>query len=249
MLSTNQIEIIREQAYCCVPSNFNDICEVYPFTPYEIIKMGRDKYNRKLGMLLLTETDICQIIKEKTGEDVPIETIHPLEYLLQSASLNDTFLLDLQDAFSTFIKEDILLLPKINSVLIGANPMERRLITEDTFRDFQDILRIQNLKEIAEPPPKDETPGQRKMRLLREKVAAVKKKQAQKKGEGQTFAELMEIADTFGIDKKEYSLYAYYKLIRRHQMREKWQQDLQMLCAGADSNKLKTKYWGESPDD
>ena len=86
------------------------------------------------------------------------------------------------------------------------------------------------------------------MRLLREKVAAVKKKQAQKKGEGQTLVELMEIASTFGIDRNE-SLYAFYSLVRRHQMREKWQQDLQMICAGADSKKLKTKYWGENPDD
>ena len=87
------------------------------------------------------------------------------------------------------------------------------------------------------------------MRLLREKVAAVKKKQAQKKGEGQTFLELMEIADTFGINKDKCSLYAFYCLLRRHEMREKWNQDLQMICAGADSKKMKTKYWGESPDD
>ena len=160
------------------------------------------------------------------------------------------FLLELKNTFSTFIKEEVLLLPKINSVLVGgpAASKEKRLITNDNFSDFQDILRLQNRREVPEPPPEDETPGQRKMRLLREKVAAVKKKQAQKKGEGQTLVELMEIASTFGIDRNE-SLYAFYSLVRRHQMREKWQQDLQMICAGADSKKLKTKYWGENPDD
>jgi hypothetical protein len=59
---------------------------------------------------------------------------------------------------------------------------------------------------------------------------------------------LLEIAGTFGID-TEKSLYAFRKLLRRHQMREKWDNDLEMLCAGADGQKLKTKYWGESPDD
>jgi hypothetical protein len=34
------------------------------------------------------------------------------------------------------------------------------------------------MKEIAAAPPKDETPGERKMRLLREKVAETKRKQA-----------------------------------------------------------------------
>jgi hypothetical protein len=32
-------------------------------------------------------------------------------------------------------------------------------------------------------------------------------------------------------------------------MKEKWEADIQMLCAGADSKKLDTKYWGEKPED
>jgi hypothetical protein len=58
----------------------------------------------------------------------------------------------------------------------------------------------------------------------------------------------MERASTFGIDRNE-SLYAFYKLIRRHEMREKWLYDIEMICAGADPKKLNTKYWGESLDD
>lgn len=252
MLSANQIEEVKEQAFCKVPSSFYDkqyICKVYPYSIKEIVEMGTTTYNKRLGLLLLTADDIATIIKEKTGTE-QTETIHPLEYLLQSAAYDDMFLLELKNTFSTFIKEEVLLLPKINSVLVGgpSASKEKRLITLDNFSDFQDILRLQNRREVPEPPPADETPGQRKMRLLREKVAAVKKKQAQKKGEGQTLVELMEIASTFGIDRNE-SLYAFYSLVRRHQMREKWQQDLQMICAGADSKKLKTKYWGENPDD
>lgn len=252
MLSANKIEEVKEQAFCCVPSSFYDkqyVCKVYPYSIKEIVEMGTSIYNRRLGLLLLTEDDIASIIKEKTGSDVT-EAINPLEYLLQSAAYDDMFLLELKDTFATFIKEEVLLLPKINSVLVGGETAakQKRLITPKNFRDFQDILRIQNRREVVAPPPADETPGERKMRLLREKVAAVKKKQAQKKGEGQTLVELMEIASTFGIDRNE-SLYAFYSLVRRHQMREKWQQDLQMICAGADSKKLKTKYWGENPDD
>lgn len=252
MLSANKIEEVKEQAFCCVPFSFYDkqyICKVYPYSIKEIVEMGTTLYNRRLGLLLLTEDDIANIIKEKTGSDVT-EAINPLEYLLQSAAYDDMFLLELKDTFATFIKEEVLLLPKINSVLVGGETAakQKRLITPNNFRDFQDILRIQNRREVVAPPPADETPGERKMRLLREKVAAVKKKQAQKKGEGQTLVELMEIASTFGIDRNE-SLYAFYSLVRRHQMREKWQQDLQMICAGADSKKLKTKYWGENPDD
>jgi hypothetical protein len=81
--------------------------------------MGTSNYNAKLGLLLLNETDIAKIIKEKTGQEPKIEEIYPLSYLLQSAAHADMFLLELQSAFSTFIKEDVLLLPKINSVLVA----------------------------------------------------------------------------------------------------------------------------------
>jgi hypothetical protein len=54
------------------------------------------------------------------------------------------------------------------------------------------------------------------MRLLREKVAAVKKKQAQKNGDGLTLIEMFEIGETYGIDVKNHTLYAFYKLLRRH---------------------------------
>lgn len=247
MLSINQIEEIKEQAYMGVPSVLEGICQVHPFTIKEIVAMGSGLYNSRLELLLLTENAIAQLVKEKTGQEIPIESIEVLEYLLQSAANDDMFLLELEQAFSTFIQEDILLLPKINAVSIGPIA-EKRLITKDNFRDFQDILRLQNRKTVQAAPPKDETPGQRKMRLLRERVAEAKKKQKDKKGQGQSLSDLLEIATVFGIDINNCTLYAFYGLIRRHQMREKWNQDLQMMCAGADSKAMNAKYWGESPE-
>ena len=245
MLSPNQVETIKEQAYVGAPSILTGVCKVIPRTIYDIIEMGTNNYNAKLGLLLLNETDIAKIIKEKTGQEPKIEEIYPLSYLLQSAAHADMFLLELQSAFSTFIKEDVLLLPKINSVLVGS-PQEKRLITEKNFVDFQDILRIQNRKEVREAPPENESAIARKFRLKREARDAAKRKQQAKNGDGQSLAELLEIAETFGIDYTHKTLYAFYGLIQRHQAREKWNQDIQMLCAGADSKKLKTKYWGES---
>lgn len=247
MLSTNKIEEIKEQAYLGFPSQLDGVCSIKPFTMEEIVKMGTSKYNGYLGLLLLTETDIAEIIKEKVGQDIPVDEIQPLKYLIQSTTQNDGFLLELQFIFSTFVQEQVLILPKINSILVG-EPQDKRLINEENFRDFQDILRIQNRKEYVAPPPPDETPGERKMRLLREQVAAVKKKQAQKKNDGQSLVELLEIAETYGIDARNHTLYAFYSLLRRHQLKEKWQQDIQMICAGADGKKIKSKYWGESLD-
>lgn len=247
MLSANQIEEIKQQAYMGVPSSFSNICKVYPLKLKEIISMGTSVYQGYLGLLLLTEVDIQKIIKEKIGEEVSIENIYPLEYLIQSAAMDDNFLLELKKVFSTFLKEEVLILPKMNAIVVG-DFKKKRLITSENFGDLQDILRIQNRREVVEAPPADETPTQRKMRLLREKVAAVKKKQAEKNGETQSLSDLLEIADVFGIDSANCTLYSFYGLIRRHQLKEKWEQDLSMICAGADAKKIKTKYWGESLD-
>lgn len=245
MLSHNQVEEIKAQAFTGVPSTLDGVCQIRPLTMKEILTMGDFEYRTRLGLLLLTEVEIANIIKDKTKKDVEVDEIKILPYLLQSTTMDDNFLVELQTAFSTFITEDILLLPKINCILVGP-PEQRRLITPDNYADFQEILRIQNQREVAEKPPENESAIARKFRLKREQRDAIKRKQQQKTGQEQSLVELLEIASVFGIDYRNETLYAFYSLIRRHQLKEKWDQDIQMLCAGADSKKLKTKYWGES---
>ena len=245
MLSANQIEDIKAQAYAGCGSNLSGVCKVYPLTIKEVIEMGYSNYKTYLSTLLLDEVAISQHIKEKTGEEVPPDKIEPLDYLLSSAEQSDSFLLEVQTMFNTFIKENIVILPEVSLVVIG-NPVDRRFISKDNFREFQEILRIQNGQKVKPPPPKDETPNERKMRLLRERVEAVKQKQSEKDTEGMPFSVFLEIAEVFGINLDKCTVYAFYKLIARHQAKEKWDQDIQMLCAGAEADKLKTKYWGDA---
>lgn len=216
----------------------------------DMLKMGSDIYSSRLNLLLLTEADINEIIKKKNLKENEVPDLTPLSYLLKSAELNEMFFLELQNAFSTFIQEEILLLPKINSVLVGS-PEEKRLITNKNYSDFQDILRIQNRREVPKPPPENESDIARKMRLKREEREKWKKKQMMKKNgdAAREIADLLEIAEVYGIDYKEKSIYAFYGLLQRHQLKEKWTQDIQMLCAGASPEKIKSKYWGENPEE
>lgn len=240
--------VIKEQAYSGHASMLPGVCKVYPGMMDEMLEMGSDVYSKRLGILLLSSDDIAKIITKKGGDAKEFDDESPLVYLLKSAEASDMFLLELEAAFSTFIKEEILLLPKINAVLVG--PMaEKRLITKDNFEDFQTILRLQNRREVPTPPPENESEFARNLRLKAEMRDAVKRKQQQKQGGTQELADLLEVAEVFGIDYKNKSIYAFYGLIQRHQLREKWTQDIQMLCAGADSKKIKAKYWGENPKD
>ena len=134
-ISANEMTVIKEQAYAGYPSRLPGVCYVHPVLVGEMLKMGSNVYSSRLGMLLLTSDEIRKIMEEKGVEVNENTDLSPLPFLLKSAQANDSFYLELQAAFATFIKEEITLLPKINSVLIG--PMaEKRLITEKNFIDF-----------------------------------------------------------------------------------------------------------------
>lgn len=247
MLSPEQVDEIKSAAILGVAAPFKNIARIYPITLAQIFtEIGFLEYNRRLGTLLITPYEIQNQIKERTGIEPPIEQLNPLEFLLQSANQSDAFFLDLEKMFFTFLQEEITLLPKINAVLVGA-PKDKRLITDENFGDFQDILRIQNNKEVKAAPPKDETPAQKKMRLLREKVEEAKRRQAERKGDSDkvTFSILLENASVYGINIKECNLYSFYHLLSRYQAQENYEHNIQMLCAGASSENLKIKYWGE----
>lgn len=82
MLSPKQLDDIRCQAYMGYPTNFRDICKIYPLKVSEIVEMGITVYTGRLSLLLLTEVEIQKLIKEKGGVEVPLEELHPLQYLL-----------------------------------------------------------------------------------------------------------------------------------------------------------------------
>lgn len=250
MLSHNDIEDIKAQAFAGVPTELEGVCKVYPLTMREILEMGYSKYNVCLGFMILTSEEIVKLIKKKTGQEISPKKITPLSYLLKSADQSDSFLLDLQFAFSTFIKEEVLFLPSMGAIVIGS-PAEKRLLTESNFETFQNIIRVQNRIKVEELDKyKDESPGQRKMRLLREKVEATKKKQQQKEESDGNFSlvTLLEIASTFGIQWRDETLYAFFSLVKRHQAKEKWERDTQFMCAGANPDEMNTIYWGDSLD-
>lgn len=246
MLSPERIDEIKSQAFLGRASSLENGIKIYPLSISEILDMGIIQYNSYIGLLLLTQQDIQNKIKEKTNKIIPLEEIDILSYLVASADMNDNFLLDLKSAFSTFCQRDVLIIPELESIAVG-EIKEHLLIDKNNFSDFQDILRIQNQKEVKEEAPKNESPAEKKMRELRERVEAVKRKQAQKEGvESQNFSELLEIASVYGIDIEKCTLYSLYNKIQRHRAREKWEQDFAMLCAGADPKQVDAKYWGET---
>jgi hypothetical protein len=81
MLSSKELSVIREQAYCGFPSHLEGVCDIYPSMMKDYLK-NTIKFSGRLGILLLTETEISELIKKKSGKEVSVDEIHVLEFLL-----------------------------------------------------------------------------------------------------------------------------------------------------------------------
>lgn len=233
--------------------DFNGIW-IYPLHLNEIIGMGQNTYNEYLSFLA---QDIGEIQKELKEQNIPEDEMpsSAFEYLMLQAQTsmnfnldNGTFLMKLQEAFSTFIREKVHFSFDTQEIFIGEDLDEKRVLNKDNFEDFQNILRAQNKLPVPEPIPKDESPMARKFRLRREQVAEVKRKQALKNGESVSLLDSISTLICFDIGVNfqnvgNLTMYQFKELLARAQMKYKYDLDIRMIAAGADPKKIKPKHW------
>lgn len=225
----------------------NNICMVYPLKIKEVIGMGEDNYLAQLNLLTLTSMDLVETYKKKK---VPVpDDIDVFDNLMESCERDNSFLLDLENAFFTFLREEVQILSDLKLISVG-NGLEKRIIDKNIFYDLQDILRVQNRIPIFERPPENETAMEKKFRLRREEVARAKQKQKQKEknGESASLHDLISSLCCLGIgvtlqNVGDLSVYSFHELLDRSQAKEEYETDMRMLLAGADSKKIKPSYW------
>lgn len=234
--------------------NFNGIW-VYPLQMKEIIGMGQIVYEEYLSYLA---NDIREIQKELKKKGVSEDEMpgSAFEYLMLQAQASlsfgmgdETFLMKLQKAFSTFIREEVHFSFKTQEIIIGNDfKKNRRVLNKDNFDDFQNILRAQNKLPVPEPIPENESAMARKFRLRREQVAEVKRKQALKNGEAISLLDSISTLICFNIginfqNVGDLTMYQFKELLSRAQTKYKYDLDIRMIAAGADPKKIKPKHW------
>lgn len=241
-------EEIESQSFLNIPIIFdNDLCMIYPLTVKEIIIMKESVYRFYLNSLVLSTSEIEEILKKKGVELSLFEGITAFEYLMQSAKNSNTFLLELEKAFSTFIREPVLFLFDENKIVIGEDFSEQRFLTSENFLEFQNILRIQNKVPTKVLPPENEDPRMKKFRLKREERDRVKAKLNSEK-DTIPLIDLMTSLCAYGVGITPFnvgnlSICAFYAQLARIQEKEKYDLDVSQLLAGADSKKINLVYW------
>ena len=245
-MEANLINEIQSKAFFNYSYAFSSVCIVYPLTIGEIIGMGQVKYSSYLSILTMDEFDITQNAKRKGIELDPSQII-PLKFLIDSAKRDYTFLLELKNAFRTFIREEVIVLFDEYIIAIG-DITEKRFITLNNFGEFQNIVRVQNKKAVKEDPPPNESPLRRKFRLKAEYRDAIKRNQKNDDPDAPDFLALMSSFCCYkgGLtpeELKNYTFFAFKEELERHQLRDKYSLDIKSILAGADPKKVKPKPW------
>ena len=243
----------KELFFICQPVQFKPGIKIYPPTVQQIIT------NKLFGhyMQILTYSQE-EIEDEFLSIKKPLEKYPtPLEFILNNSYHNKDYEFLCKQAFQFFIHEEVSFLYEQKLIVVGnvqdvlktAKSIEDLVvISEEDFFPFQNAIRESVGKKTVEPPIIDEDPRiaeiKRKARY-REKLKA---KKLEKSKDGiSLYATLVSICcmglGITPLNIGEMSYVAMQAILRKYQEKEKYQLDIDSLLAGADSKKVKPKYW------
>lgn len=239
--------MINENFLLKLPVHFKDICKVYPPSVKEVI--GLEDFNIYRASLTLSQEEIEDAYaNEKTLQHMPT----PFEYLLITYYHEEQVREQLLEAFNFFLKEPVTILPELEVIIVGKkeediNPdidlVNPRVIDKNNYFDFQNIIRESMGMDAVDPPNPNEDPRVKRIKAkgrMREKIKARKQKQS--------IGGLLSAICCMGIGLNplnigEISYASVGYLIETYQNKESYDIDIRCLLAGADSKKVKPKYW------
>lgn len=238
------------------PLNYKGKINIYPPTVKQVVT--NPNFGIFYKMLTITQEDIRDEVKERlpAGEIAPT----PFEYLILNCQYINGFSTVLRNAFQFFCKTDIGFLFEEKKIVIGnmeelaqtiTNVREIKYLTEDDFFDFQNLVR-ETCGDKPVSPPEPENPNEDPRiaeikRRARERDRIKAKQQANKK-DGISLSTCLVAICCMGIgitplNIGEMSYASVGEIMKVMQDKEKYDIDIRSLLAGADSKKVKPKYW------
>ena len=234
---------------------FLNICSVYPPKIKDILNNKNYPIYRKL--FLSSQEDIED---EYTELKIPLNEVPtPLEYLFMMSESDPRIKDIVAEGFEFFIKEPVTLLMDQKMVVVGnlkeivkniKSVEELKIIKEDNYFEFQQLLRRAIGEQEIEPYNPEENP---KIKYFKAKARLRDRVKAKSKDNltlGSTLAAIccMDL-NLNPLNIGELSQAAIAILIRYYQEKEKYEIDIRSLLAGADSKKVKPKNWIRNIED
>ena len=251
--------MIDERVLLGFPIDFKDICQVYPPTVNAVV--GNKDFGIYQSLFTMTQEELDKaFLQDERVTQIPT----PFQYLLINYHQDEQVRQKIHEAFNYFIHEPVTIVPEIEMLLIGKSEDEinpdvdlenPRLLTAENYFDFQNTIRKSMGMENEKPPePEEENLDPRikryKMKIKQSEELLKKKKSKQ----APTLGTLLTAICCMGIGLNplnigEISYACIQWLITMEQQKEEYDIDIRALLAGADSKKVKPKYWIKNIDE
>lgn len=247
------------KAFLKLPINFLNICKIYPPSVNDVYE--NDDYGFYHSIFTLSQEEIEDSYTEKNliPKDGKFPT--PFDFLLMQAYNDPESYQKIRDAFQFFCHEKItilfdkkeIMLCDLEEELEKIDKVEDLLkiptINETNFFDFQNCIRDSLGEKRVLPPDPNMHPKKKAMLAkarLRDQVKA-------KSGKGISLETSIIAICCMGIGLTplnigNISLSAISDIMNTYQKKEKYDIDMRSLMAGADSKKVKPKYWISNND-
>ena len=245
--------MINDKVFLGFPIQFKDICKVYPPKVNDVV--GNDDFMIYQSLFVITQEELDEAyLKDENVTRVPT----PFQYLLMNYYQDEEMRGKIEEAFTLFVHEPVTIVPEIEMLLIGKNEEELnpdidlenpRLLTKENFFDFQNTIRLAMGMDIIKPPDPEEENLDPRIKRYKMKVREHEKIINKKKSKtAPTLGTLLAAICCMGIGLNplnigEMSYACVQWLIAMYQQNEEYDVDIRALLAGADSKKVKPKYW------
>ena len=242
------------------PLDFNGKLKIYPPRVKDVVT--NLNFNVFYKFLTLTQEDIRDELKDKLGEGEEMPT--PFKYLLLHCQYTKGFSALLRGAFLFFCQTDIGFLFQEEKIIIGnveelvqaiTYVNEIKYLTEGEFFDFQNMVREAVGDKPVKPPEPINPNEDPRIRRIKEKARErdrIKAKQANKGGISLSTCLAAICCMGLGITPLNIGEMSYASvgmIMKMMQDKEKYDIDIRSLLAGADSKKVKPKYWIRSSNE
>ena len=241
----------KEMFFIGQPVQFKTGILIYPPSLKDVIV--NKNYSTFLRILTYSQEEIEDIFVKEKKDLSSFPT--PIEFMLNNCYHNRQYEIVCKQAFQFFLKTEVdflydkklIIIGNLKDVLKNLTSLSQLItISEEEFFDFQNLIRLATDQKIVEPPNPNEHPRIKAMKAKARYRDKIKAKQAAKNGV--TLFNTMASICCMGIGLTplnigEMSYVAMQAILSQYQTKEKYQIDIDSLLAGADSKKIKPKYW------
>lgn len=223
--------------------------KVYPPSINDVV--SKPHFPAWVRALTMSQEEIEDELFDKIDKKEKFPT--PLEFLLINCYNSSEYRMIVIEAFEFFTRQPIdfifdkklILFGDLEEVLAQAQTLnDLSFLNEDNFFSFQNLVRQSIGEKPVEPPNPKEDPRVKRIKAK----ARYRDKVKQKQGLGIRFDTVIVSLCCMGfglnpLNIGEMSYAAVGPLMETYQDKEKFDTDVRSLQAGADSKKVKPKYW------